>query len=69
MKKLFYVNNLIAGAADEESVIEFFQTAREIMLAVGMKLQKWKSNSYLVMHRIEAGMTMTEGQRRKIGPM
>ena len=64
LKNSFYVDDLVAGAADEGSAIEFFQAAREIMLAAGMNLQKWKSNSHLVMDKIDASMAMTEGKSK-----
>ena len=64
MKNSFYVDDLVAGAADEGSAIEFFRAAREIMLAAGINLRKWKSNSHLVMDEIDTTMAMTEGQSK-----
>jgi len=44
LRNSFYVNDLFGGSSDEENVIDFFQTTREIMSAGGMNLWKLKSN-------------------------
>ena len=57
------MDNLVTGVADEEGAIKFFRAAREIMLAAGMNLRKWKSSSHLVMDKIVSEMASSEGQR------
>ena len=53
LKTTFYVDDLVTGASNEEGAIELFQASREIMLAGGMNLRNWKSNSPTVIKKIE----------------
>ena len=62
LKTSFYVDDLVTGASDEKGAIELFQSSREIMLAGGMNLRKWKSNSPFVMKKIASVMTRSGAQ-------
>ena len=53
---------MVTGASNEEGAIELFQASKEIMLAGGMNLQKWKSNSPTVMKKIASVMTKSGAQ-------
>ena len=48
----FYVDDYTSGVYNEEEEFKLHQRAKEIMLAGGFNLQKWRTNSVLLQHRI-----------------
>ena len=48
----FYVDDLLAGAEDEESAVQLFNQLREVMLQGGFELKKWRSSSSHVLSKI-----------------
>ena len=48
----FYVDDLLAGAEDEESAVKLFQDLRKVLLKGGFDLRKWRSSSPLVLDNI-----------------
>ena len=53
----FYVDDLITGASDVQTALDFCLQARKIMTAGGMNLHKWKSNSSELLQKIELAAT------------
>ena len=53
LKESLYVDDLVAGAANEEEGMQLHQTAKSILLDVGMNLRKWQSNSPVLMQQIQ----------------
>lgn len=60
LKNSFYVDDLITGASDVQTALDFCVQARQIMAAGGMNLRKWKSNSPELFRKIESVTTTTQ---------
>ena len=48
----FYVDDLLAGAADAASAVKLVQDLREVLAKGGFDLKKWRSSSSLVLQQI-----------------
>ena len=48
-----YVDDLVSGAENVDSVFEFYQKSREQLAIAGFKLRKFVSNSKELLHRIQ----------------
>ena len=48
----FYVDDLLAGAADVTSAVKLFQDLRKVLVKGGFDLRKWRSSSPLVLQQI-----------------
>ena len=57
LRDSFYVDDLITGASDVQTALNFCLQARKIMTAGGMNLRKWKSNSPELLQKIESAAT------------
>ena len=53
LKESLYVDDLVAGAANEEEGMQLYQTAKSMLLDAGMNLRKWQSNSPVLMQQIQ----------------
>ena len=60
LKNSFYVDDLITGASDVQTALDFGVQARQIMAAGGMNLHKCKSNSPELLQKIELVTTTTQ---------
>ena len=52
IQQSFYVDDLLAGAKDEESAVQLFQELREVLSQGGFDLKKWRSSSPKVLSQI-----------------
>ena len=48
----FYVDDLLAGAEDEDSALQLYQDLRQVLLQGGFQLRKWRSSSSQVLDQI-----------------
>ena len=55
----FYVDDLLAGAADVTSAVKLVQDLREVLAKGGFDLKKWRSSSPLVLQQIPAELQET----------
>ena len=54
LKKSFYVDDLVSGAETDESALQIYHGAKQIMMKGGFNLRKWSSNSSKLIASIEA---------------
>ena len=60
MKESFYVDDLITGASDVETALDFCLQSKQNMAAGGMNLRKWKSNSQELLEKIESAAKLAQ---------
>ena len=58
----FYVDDLIAGAEEDQRAFDIYQKSKEIMSKGGFNLRKWNSNSKTLFQKI-ASSEFTENQK------
>ena len=53
LSESFYVDDLVAGEANDEDAFEFYQNSKECLSKGGFHLRKWASNSTELLDRIQ----------------
>ena len=65
----FYVDDFTSGVYSEEEGFKLYQRAKEIMLAGGFNLRKWRTNSIFLQQRIteveEKSLNVAPSQKAK----
>ena len=65
LSESFYVDDLVAGEANDEDAIEFYQNSKECLSKGGFHLRKWASNSTELLDRIQDDRVKCESNKAR----